>query len=128
MRKGFYPAAATVREAEADLLYRIFEGREEFKAPDGKIYRWADPAAMIPYHTAVDLRRLDCTDPKHIKDIFIKNITDNTGAMYYYTMVNRQHSFKGDEAFAATLPKKIMEPENWTLDPEFAKKCAAEFS
>ena len=120
-RKGF-PSAAVAREAVADLFYRMFEGKEEFKAPNGKIYRWENPGCIVPYHMAIDLVRLDFTDPKHVKETFVKGIADNTGAMWYYTLVNLQNQYKGDEKLAATLPKKVMEPEDWPLGPEFEKK------
>ncbi len=120
-RKGF-PSAAVAREAVADLFYRMFEGKEEFKAPNGKVYRWENPGCIVPYHMAIDLVRLDFTDAKHVKETFITGIADNTGAMWYYTLVNLQNQYKGDEKLAAKLPKKVMEPEDWPLDPEFEKK------
>jgi hypothetical protein len=117
-RKGF-PSAAAVRDAEAEIFYRLYENEDEFKAPNGKIYRWENRGDIIAYSTAISIRRLDFSDPKHVKDTFIKGITDNTGAMYYYTMVGWQY-FGGDLAAKAT--KKVMEPEDWVLDPAFEKQ------
>ena len=129
-RKGF-PSAAGARDDAADLLLRLYEGKEEFKAPDGETYRWANPGIAVPYSIAIDVRRLDCSDPKRLKDTYVRNITDNTGAMYYYTMVNVQNEFYGPKETAALverLPKKVMEPEDWRVDPEFAQKYGKAFS
>ncbi len=127
-RKGFYPAAAEARDEAADLVLRMYECNEEFKAPDGKTYR-SRPEFAIPYTMATDIRRFDCTDPKKIKTTATKTITDNTGAVYYYTMLNEQwgeyqHHKSPEEiqALWAKLPKKVMGPEEWQLDPEYLKR------
>ena len=128
-RKGF-PAAATARDEAADLLLRTYEGAEEFKAPNGKVYRWSNPAMAIPYGTAVNLLRLDFTDPQHPRETYVGNIANNTGEMYYYTMINAQYEFSGNEVdkLVAKLPKKVMEPQDWVLDPQFEKSFAEKSS
>ncbi|MCG3179108.1 MAG: hypothetical protein BIFFINMI_01439 [Phycisphaerae bacterium] len=119
-RKGF-ASAANVRDKGADLLLRLYEGKEEFKAPDGKVYR-SLPNLAIPYSTAVNLMRVDWTDPAKPKVNVLRNITANSGEVFYYSMLNAQHAYTDNAKLAAALPKKVMEPEDWRLDPAYYEK------
>jgi len=121
-RKGFYPVAAEARDGAADLLIRMYLCDEEFKAPDGKTYR-NDPLQAIPYQMAIDVRAMDFTDPKNVKETFLRTLADNTGAIYYYTAVNEQNAYpQVTDELLAKLPKKIMQPEDWRFDPEITRK------
>ena len=124
-RKGF-PAAAAVRDGAADILLRLYEGDEEFAAPNGKVYRW-DPSYAMAYQVAVDLLQVEFLDDGTEKDTFLRDITGNTGEMYYYTMVNDCHKYWfGDPAdyaaWKASLPRKVMRPEDWLLDEDLARQ------
>ena len=125
-RKG-WPDAAVARDQAADILFRMYEGQEAFKAPNGKTYRFKPDHAMA-YSVAVCLFTVEYLDGGGEKETYAGSITDNTGAMYYYTMVNCQymHYFakKEDKAawVKANVPKKVMRPEDWLLDPAFEKK------
>jgi hypothetical protein len=123
-RKGWSTAAA-IRDGAGDLLLRLYEGKEEFKAPNGRTYRY-DPAYAMAYQIAIDLLQVEFLDNGQERDTFIRDITDNTGEMYYYTMVNDCHKYwfgdKADyEAWKRKLPKKVMRPEDWPLDEELAR-------
>ena len=94
----------------------------EILAPDGKIYR-NNPVLAIPYQMAVDVRTRDFTDPKNVKETNLRTITDNTGAIYYYTAVNEQNAYpQVSDELLAKLPKKVMQPEDWKFDPEITRK------
>jgi len=122
-RKG-WPAAIPIRDGAGDLILRLYEGKEEFKAPNGKVYRY-DPRHAMPYSLAISLVQVEFLDNGRELDTDRGSITNNTGAMYYYTMVNvnHQHFFgnrkKAYEAWRAKLPGKVMRPEDWHLDPAF---------
>jgi hypothetical protein len=132
-RKGFYPEAAQARELAADILYRLYECIEEYKAPDGKTYR-SKPEMAIFYNTAVKVLRWDFADMKKNPGLMrspVRCITNNTGEMFYYTMLAEQWGNCITQALtkdASTMPdptntgKRILEPEDWKLDPEFIKK------
>ena len=119
-RKG-WPQAATLRDGAADFLLRLYEGAEEFTAPNGKVYRY-NPKHAMAYSIAIDLIQVEYLDNGYEKDTSLGSITDNTGAVYYYTLVNDCHKYffsrKSPEyaAWKAKLPKKIMRPEDWVLD------------
>jgi hypothetical protein len=124
-RKGWGEAAA-IRDGAADLLLRLYEGKEEFQAPNGKVYRY-DPAYAMTYQIAINLVQVEFLDNGRERDTFLRDITGNTGEMYYYTLLNDCHKYyfadKADyEAWKAKLPKKTMRPEDWQLDEELARK------
>ena len=123
-RKG-WTKSAQIRDDAADILLRLYEGQEEFRAPNGRTYRFEFKGGM-PYSLAVDLIQVEYADDGQEKDTFLRPIT-NTGEMYYYTLVNisNMHYFSDkqkQEAWAARLPSEIMKPEDWKLDPTVEKK------
>ena len=131
-RKGF-PAAAGVRDKAAELLLRIYEGKEEYTGPDGKIYRYKAEDAF-PYSTAIDMIQVAFNDDGTEKDTFLRDITDNTGAMYYYTMINTANCYSLYDAksrieynkWKKTLPRKVMRPEDWPLPARMARRGPGE--
>jgi len=124
-RKG-WADADKAREARANLLYRLYEGKEEFTAPDGEVYRF-NPAHAMSYSLAVCLYNVNFGGQENNeKDAPAGNISDNTGAMYYYTMLNVEHQYYlQGPAYAnwfKALPKPDMTPADWKLDPAFVQK------
>ena len=84
-RKG-WPNCARIRDDAADILFRLYEGQEEFKAPNGKTYRCELKGGM-PYSLATDLIQVEFMEDCSVNEMFLRPIT-NTGEMYYYTLVN----------------------------------------
>jgi hypothetical protein len=98
--KGFDKAAA-VRDWTAAYIIGLYTSDDEFKAPDGKVYRY-DPRDAIPYSTAFALIETEVVDmppsPAHpsndktTKAIRVVNwqpqYLDNYGAIWYYTKLN----------------------------------------
>ena len=121
--EGFQPSAAVAREAVADLFYPdCSKGRRSSRCRRQGL-PLGEPRLHRPLPHGHRLGRSWISPiAKHVKETFITGIADNTGAMWYYTLVNLQNQYKGDEKLAAKLPKKVMEPEDWPLDPEFEKK------
>jgi hypothetical protein len=123
-RKG-WTESAPIRDDAADILLRLYDGQEEFTAPNGKSYRFEFKGGM-PYSLAVDLFQVEYADNGQEKDTFLRPIT-NTGEMYYYTLVNISNMYyfsdrQKQAAWAAKLPDRTMQPEDWKLDPAVEEK------
>jgi hypothetical protein len=93
--KGFEQAPA-VRNWAAEYIVGLYTSEDEFKAPDGKVYRY-DPRDAMPYSTAIALlktRVVDkkASDSKTLKGVEVVDWTprylDNYGAVWYYTKLN----------------------------------------
>jgi hypothetical protein len=123
-RKG-WPQCTQIRDDAADILLRLYEGKEEFTGPNGKTYRFEFKGAM-PYSLATDLIEVEFNDKGQEKDTFLRPIT-NTGEMYYYTLLNISNMYyftdkQKETAWVAELPGRLMKPEDWQLDPAVEKK------
>jgi len=131
-RKGFGRAAG-IREGAADLLYRLYAADEEFKAPNGKTYRY-NPALAMPYNMALRLVRVEFRDDGKEIETDLGPITDNTGKMLYYNLVNESHQywFAGSTSAGYRKWKKehvtgqVMKPEDWRPDPNLEQRAVEE--
>lgn len=92
--KGF-EKAETVRDWAAEYIIGFYTSDDEFKAPDGKTYRY-DPKDAIPYSTAVQLldTKIVTKDGKKIIQVNGDGaFLENYGAIWYYTKLNVDNSY-----------------------------------
>ena len=95
--KGF-PEAVAVRDWAAEYIVGLYTSKDEFKAPDGKVYRY-DPADAMPYSTATTLWEWTYATTKDGKKRIklgkkIKDL-ENYGEIWYYTKLNEDNSYHG---------------------------------
>ncbi len=101
--KGF-DNAPPVRDWAAEYIVGLYTSEDEFKAPDGNVYRY-DPRDAMPYSTAIARletkvidRKVTVTDKsgnkstKTVKGLEVvdweSKYLDNYGAIWYYTKQN----------------------------------------
>jgi len=102
--KGFDDNAPAVRDWAAEYIVGLYTSEDEFKAPDGNVYRY-DPRDAMPYSTAIARLETRVIDTKTaVADKSAKKTTktvkglevvdgdpkylDNYGAIWYYTKQN----------------------------------------
>jgi len=129
-RKGFARAAG-IRDKGAELIFRLYEATEEFKAPNGKVYRY-DPRYAMPYNLALRLVKVEFRDDGREVETDLGSITDNTGKMYYYNLVNASHEYwfpGNNDAYKAWkrkhVTRKLMRPKDWPVDAKLEQKMAS---
>jgi hypothetical protein len=92
--KGFEPAKP-VRDWAAEFLVGLYTSQDEFKAPDGKVYRY-DPKDAMPYATATQLLETQIETKDGRKDIrLVRKVRDleNYGELWYYTKMNEDNAW-----------------------------------
>ncbi len=94
--KGF-PKAEAVRDWAAEYIVGFYTSDDEFKAPDGKVYRY-DPKDAMPYSTATEVVPTevvtDANGKKTIKTVGKPRLIDNYGEIWYYTKVNTDNGWE----------------------------------
>jgi len=110
--KGFVERAPAVRDWAAEYIIGLYTSEDEFKAPDGKIYRY-DPRDAMPYSTAIALVDTEIVETKipvadasgnktfktvpGVKAIDLEpKYLDNYGAVWYYTKLNIDNGWYND--------------------------------
>jgi len=110
--KGFEKAEA-VRNWAAEYIVGFYTSDDEFKAPDGKTYRY-DPKDAIPYSTAVrllDTKIVEKDGKKRTVEVKDGPFLENYGAIWYYTKLNIDNSYNNPEGLK-TAPDS---EGNWPL-------------
>jgi hypothetical protein len=112
--KGF-PGAEAVRDWAAEYIVGFYTSRDEFRGPDGKIYRY-DPRDAIPYSTATEVLKAEVVDggdgKMQIKLLDGKGrFIENYGEIWYYTKLNVDNSYH-DNRGLTTSPDSS---GNWPL-------------
>lgn len=101
--KGFAEKAAAVHDWAAEYIVGLYTSDDEFRAPDGKLYRY-DPRDAMPYSTAIALVATEIVDlkttagtVKAVKAVDLKpKYLDNYGAVWYYTKLNVDNGWYND--------------------------------
>ncbi len=93
--KGF-PKAAAVRDWAADYIVGLYTSTDEFKAPDGKVYRF-DPRDAMAYSTAMELLQTKIVTARNGKETLqvVRSVKplDNYGEIWYYTKMNEDNAW-----------------------------------
>jgi len=112
--KGF-PKAAAVRDDAAEYIVGFYTSDDEFKAPDGKTYRY-DPRDAIAYSTAIEVVKTQIVTGRNGKRT-VKMVSprgrplENYGEVWYYTKLNVDNSYH-DNTGLLTAPDA---DGNWPL-------------
>ena len=93
--KGFAQAEA-VRDWAAEYIVGLYTSDDQFRAPDGKVYRY-DPRDAMPYSTATQLVKTelvtDADGKARVKAVGHGPMLENYGAVWYYTKVNEDNAY-----------------------------------
>jgi len=93
--KGFAKARA-VRHWAAEYIVGLYTSDDEFKRPDGKVYRY-DPRDAMAYSTATELVETEVvTDAKGVRRVKVTGPgrrLENYGEVWYYTKLNVDNSY-----------------------------------
>jgi len=96
--KGF-AKAGPVRDWAAEYVIGLYTSDDEFKAPDGKTYRY-DPRDAMPYSTAIALLETKIVPlaggKKGVRQVRKIRHLDNFGEVWYYTKLNVDNGWYGD--------------------------------
>ncbi len=97
--KGFQKAGR-VRDWAAEYVIGLYTSDDEFKAPDGKVYRY-DPRDAMPYSTAIALLEtkvvLAKDGKKAVEAVRKVRHLDNFGEVWYYTKLNVDNGWYPDK-------------------------------
>ena len=101
VEKGF-AQAQPVRDWVADYIIGFYTSKDEFTAPDGKVYRF-DPKDAMCYSTAVDLLETEVVGKNKINVVRTMKHLDNYGEIWYYTKMNEDNGWN-DQTGVRTQP------------------------
>ncbi|HET6429388.1 MAG TPA: hypothetical protein VFJ30_13310 [Phycisphaerae bacterium] len=112
--KGF-AKAAPVRDWTAEYIVGFYTSDDEFKAPDGKTYRY-DPRDAVAYSTAIEVVKTEVvTGPDGKKTVKMVEGAgrplENYGEIWYYTKLNVDNSFHDNTGLVTAPDAK----GNWPL-------------
>ena len=95
--KGF-PKAAAVRDWTAEYIIGLYTSEDEWKGPDGKIYKY-DPRDALPYSTAIAAIETEVVtgktgvrETRRVANGKARQL-DNYGEIWYYTKLNVDNSY-----------------------------------
>ena len=111
--KGF-AKAGPVRDWAAEYIVGLYTSEDEFKAPDGRTYRY-DPRDAMAYSLAtqrLDTKVVTGKDGKmRVEVVAERDFLENYGALWYYTKLNVDNSYHDPTGLTTTPDAR----GNWPL-------------